>query len=227
MAKTESPALQPTIEIVLPAQSAGQQPNIRIVLAWQSEASNVVAPSSGPRFAAAPRALVLDAGQRQAMAAWAQSRASGPAVAAAQTQSGRLDHARFDWQSATAADRFVDESGHALPALGHLRLWGEIGLQLEWLDLVLIVQAQGHWRSLALHSVDARQDGECRTWLLLDADELDAADLDVRQLRLAIADPAAHLWVCRYAGLGAFVMLAVDLARLGLASMAETAIAHP
>ncbi len=227
MARAESSEWQPTIEIALPPQCAGQQPNIRIVLVWQSETGDKAATSSSPRFAAAPHQLVLDAGQRQVMAAWAKRRVGGPEAPASQAQPSRLDHAQLGWRSATDADRFADESGQALAALGHLRLWGAIRPQLEWLDLVLIVQARGRWHRLAPHSVDALQDGESRTWLLLDADELDAADLDVRQLRLALCDPAAHLWVCRYAGLGAFVMLAVDLARLGLASKAETAIAHP
>ena len=227
MANTIPPDWQQTIDIAVPDYCAGQQPNIRIVIGWQSAPKDLAAGSSSRRFAAPQDDLVLDPGQRQVLAAWKQRRSASADAIKPEAQAWRMDRTLLDWRHAMPADRFADESGQALPALGHLRLWDAAGPQVEWLDLELVVQARGGWHRLALYCVDVAQGGESRTWLLLDPGELDASALDVRFLRSALCDPTASIWVCRYAGLGAFVMLAVDLARLSGESMAEAANACP
>lgn len=119
--------------------------------------------------------------------------------------------------------------GRLLLALGQGTPWQAAGPDVEWLELALVVQAQGQWHPLPLRWVDVPDanalQGPTRSGLLLDANALAAtglgrvqpgtAGLGIPPLPSACVNPLAHRWVCRRSGLGAVLLLAIDLAVRG------------
>lgn len=183
------------VVVDVPLPRPGQQANLELVLRWHDPD----AADRGTRFAGAAQTLSLSAEQQRRLAAWQQQR-SGAAPASA------LAPASIDWRPATPQDRFADDDGRALAALGHGALWRAAGDDVDWLDFALVVRGPAGWTDLPVRLHDEAVDGAWRTWLLLAAD---MPAVDVAALRHALADPARGCWVARRAGVGVFLMAGV------------------
>jgi hypothetical protein len=187
----ERPPPAAALVIDVPMPRPGQQANLELVLRWHE-------PRGGTRFETRPPPPRLDDRQRRVLEAWRHERCGGEAVAE------RLDERQVDWCSAAADDRFVDDEGHALVALGHAALWRTAGEGADWIDVALVAHVAERWVEVPLVLLDEALDGEVRTWLLLAAD---TPAVDADRLRAALA--ASGCWVARRAGIGVFVMAGV------------------
>lgn len=192
-----------TIVVEIEAPSTGQHPNVQLVLRWKDRPPR----DSQPRFSRALKGLELDPRQRQALAAWRWRRAGNDVTA------NPLDAVLVDWRTATVADRFDDENGSVLIALGHAALWGAVSPHCEWMELALQVRLGDRWQGLPVCVHDESIGGELRSWLLLELADPPQPGLDVERLRSALASPDCSCWVANPAGLGVFVMGAIDLDR--------------
>lgn len=175
-----------TIEIDMDRPRPGHLPNLRLLLRWRE-------PPSGPlRFAAAP-----DAGgtQADALQRWLAEQGQAPLARA-------LAPEQLDWRAAPltgAADR----------RLGHGRLWPLFDESVQWIDPALVVRIGEAWYDLPVE-LDDDPASERTTWSLAASAALPPG-LDRATLTRAAATPRALRWVVHEAGLGAFVMAAIDV----------------
>ncbi len=186
------------VVVDLPLPKPGQRANLELVLRWHEG-------PEGTRFEGAAAAPPLDDLQRHLFEAWRRERSGGEDAAAA------LPAAQLDWRAAGPDDRFADEEGRALPALGHGALWRAAGSGCDWLDVALLVHDPAHgWRPQPVVLHEEAIGGELRTWLLLAPG---AGASDAGALRAALAVRAC--WAARRAGVGVFVMAGVALDAAG------------
>lgn len=199
----QTPAVQ-TIMVDLDAPcTIGQQPNLQLVLRWK----NPSMPAAGRRLDLASARPDLTRLQRQALEDWGWQRAHSHSTAMP------LDPVLLDWCPANEGDRFVDPSGAELAALGHAALWGTVGRRVDWIDLSLRLHLNGHWSNVPLIIQEHASGGELRSWLLLAPAEFGEAALPVDAVRKALRSTTNCLWAATPAGVGAFIMLAIDLDR--------------
>lgn len=192
-AAPEPPAMRaPQLVVDVPPPRPGQQANFELVLRWHE-------PPGPTRRLDGAASVVLNELQRGVLERWRQERTTG--------SSELLAAAAVDWQPAADGDRFVDDEGRPLAALGHGALWRCAGEAAHWLDVALVVRdAAAGWRELPLVLHEESRHGVLRTWLLLAPAP---PGVDAAALRAALATRAC--WSLRHAGVGAFVMAGVAL----------------
>lgn len=194
-ATERAPMNTPQIVVDVPLPKPGQQANLELVLRWH-------AGPEGSRYLGAAAAPPLNERQRGLIEAWRSERGGGDSAAA------RLSLPLLDWRPAAPEDRFADDEGRPLQALGHGALWRAAGEGCDWLDVALLCRGSSAtgWQPLPLVLHEEAIEGELRTWLLL-APGVTAPDPGA--LRAALATRAC--WVARRAGVGVFVMAGVAL----------------
>lgn len=169
----------------------GQMPNLRLLLRWRD-------PAAPLRFAAGG-----DESHDELLQHWLASHGQ-QAVALA------LPRERFRWQAAGPSPRFADDSGEALIALGHGALWPALDPSVQWAEPALVICIDDAWYELAVALHDEPGD-EARTWWLVREREPLPPGLDASGLRQAAQCDAALHVVAHQVGLGAFVMVAIDV----------------
>ncbi len=195
-------AAEHSIAIDMDRPRNGHWPNLKFVLRWRDDSAQPL------RFAAAnadPEAAASDP-QHAAVQRWLTGQ-GGEAMASA------LPRERLDWHADAATPRFIDDSGDALLALGHGAFWRAVDPSVQWIDPDLVVCVDGAWYEVpvVLHD-DPRDDADVeRTWWLVRDSEPLPAGLDAASLRQAAQCPQALHCVAHQAGLGAFVMVAIDV----------------
>jgi hypothetical protein len=191
-------AAEHTIAIEMDRPRDGHLPNLRLLLRWRD------APGEPMRLAAddsEPGAL-----RRDTLRHWLASE-GGEELAHA------LDPGVLDWRPADTASIGPDDDRREYVALGHCTPWRAVEPGAQWIDAAMVALVGGAWYELPVVLSDETQpDGiELRTWWLLRADGPLPPALDLATLRRALRSPAALQWVAHHAGLGAFVMAAVDV----------------
>ncbi|MCW5635374.1 MAG: hypothetical protein KIT17_18700 [Rubrivivax sp.] len=188
------------IVLELPALAPGQAANFHLLVRLRDPT----------RRAAPADTVALDAGQHEVFARWRAGRGS---VGAAR----ELDAATLDWQASAGGP---DEATEGFE-LGSCALWralreshagpGEEG-EAQWLDLALVIRRGGRW-SLCPLELGAREvRGELHCVLALEPeDDGGGGAAPAQGLRHALAQPGRARWVATPAGLGALVMVGVDL----------------
>jgi hypothetical protein len=180
----------------------GHWPNLKLVLRWRD-------PQAQPlRFAASHAEADAGGAGRAAVQRWLASQGDD-------VMASVLPGERLDWQADPAPPRFVDDRGDALMAIGHGALWHAVDPAVQWIDPDLVVCVDGVWYELpvVLHEDDGPRDEAAveRTWWLVRDSLPLPAGLDAASLRRAAQCPQALHCVAHQAGLGAFVMVAIDV----------------
>ena len=198
---------EPTLTLEIPRLAPGHEANFRVVLRWQQASERQDGgghdedesedDAAATRLAGGTPMPSLNQRQADVLQRWA--------ARAAAADARMLARGDVDWR--------VDDDALAL---GHADLWhaaATLGRMPEWLDVALAVRLRGTWTypTLALSDVAGPERPRCR--LELDAPR-DGDGVDPRLVRQALAGTSAHCWVARAAGLGAFVMLGIDLDRV-------------
>ena len=197
-------AAEHAIAIDMDRPHNGHLPNLRLLLRWRD-------PTATPmRFVAAETDAELEAGSsaasQDALRRWL-ARQGDERVAS------ELQRERLDWSADSAEQRFTDDNANALIALGHGALWRAVHPTVQWIDPAVAVCFQGGWYELPvlLHDLPGDDAAVERTWWLLRENEPLPTGLDAVSLRQAARCPQAVQCVAHQAGLGAFVMLAIDV----------------
>ena len=207
-----------TVEVHLPGHSPGQQGKLRIVIDWQG--GSPAPPTT--RLASSLPTLTLSTRQQRQIDTWRQAQQASAAPPSSPDNScppkfglptQRIDAGPLDWQLPPDTASFVGDQGQRLLALGHGTLWDGLGSDLEWLEFALVVHARGGWHELAAHWFDEEVAGKLRSWLLLEPAALADADIGIATLRAAVPDASLAVWSGHRAGLGAFMLLAIDLSQ--------------
>lgn len=197
-----------TIVVDLPELAPGQAANLRLVLRMAGTPGD----EDPPRLLASFEPPALNAEQQALYRQWAD-RDGGVARVLAPDD--------LCWQVTYEADA-AGEAGGAPPpgALGSAALWRAAagpGGTPQWLDVALVVRRQGRWTQRPLEVRACVVAGELRCALGLDDEGQEGAEgqerdpSDAALLRRALRDPARAWWVGTRAGLGALVMVGVDL----------------
>ncbi len=180
----------------------GHWPNLKLVLRWREPQTPAL------RFAAADTETEASGAGHAAVQRWLASQ-GGEAMASA------LPRERLDWQADAAPPRFIDEHGDGLMAIGHGALWQAVDAAVQWIDPDLVLCVDGAWYELpvVLHDHEGPRDGPHaeRTWWLVRDSEALPAGLDAASLRQAAQCTPALQCVAHQVGLGAFVMVAIDV----------------
>jgi hypothetical protein len=187
-----------TLTIDVDPPRAGHLPNLRLLLRWRDPAG--------------PAARFIDGSDDvtrgtspDALRRWLAGQGDEGVAHA-------LDRRRIDWRAAAPQDRFVDQAGNPLLALGHGALWDAVDPQVQWIDTALMVRVDAAWYELpaVLHDQPAGA-GSDRTWWLLPEGAALPPTLDASQLQSAARAPVAMHWVAHEEGVGAFVTVAIDV----------------
>ncbi len=170
-----------TIAIEMDRPRPGHLPNLKLLLRWRD-------PSAGPlRFAADDASMSTP--QAQALQRWLADQGQGSVAR-------WLPFEAIDWHSGSGAD----------DALGHGAFWPALDDDAQWFDPALVVGIDGAWYELP---VELHDDADRTTWVVR-ADATLPAGLDRATLLQAAAGGALQ-WLATDAGLGAFVMAAIDV----------------
>jgi hypothetical protein len=184
---TATNAGEHTIAIEMERPRPGHLPNLKLLLRWRD-------PSAGPlRFAADDASMSPT--QDQALQRWL----------AAQGQAGvarRLSPEAIDWRAGGA----TDADGAAAATLGNGAFWAALDEAVQWIDPALVVCCDDAWYELP---VELRDDTDRTAWTL-HADAALPAGLDRATLLQAVGAGALQ-WLATDAGLGVFVMAAIDV----------------
>lgn len=190
-------AAESTIAIEMDRPRDGHLPNLRLLLRWRD------APGEPMRLAGDGEEP--DAPRRAALRRWLASEGGEEPAHA-------LDANRLDWRAADTTDARTDDSREFV-TLGHCMPWRAVEPGTQWIDAALVAHVGGAWYELP---IELRDDGppegtDSRTGWLLRVDAPLPPGLDMTTLQRALQSPAALQWVAHHAGLGAFVMAAVDV----------------
>lgn len=205
------PPPEPAIVLEVPRPSPGQQANYRLVLRWKEDDED----GGTVRFDSDASAPPLDPHQLAVLRRWAVGEV-------ARGGARRLSLAEVDWHTAREPE---DGAERDEQLLGDAALWqaaATLGPTPEWIDVMLVVHHRGRWQQmpLALADLAPRADGEAadakdgtspRCALRLRAS--DDTAVDPRRIRRALDSERCQCWAGRAAGLGAFLMVGVDLDR--------------
>ena len=183
----------------------GQLPNLQFVVRWTDRSS----PGAARRLEPMTARPELTLPQQQALEDWRWQRALSQSAAI------QLDPVLLDWCSCRDGEKWLDQSGAGLAALGHAALWETVGRRFDWIDLGLRLRVSGRWSNVPLIIHERAELGQLRSWLMLAPTEFDLAPLPVDAMRTAMQSPATCLWAATPAGVGAFIMVAIDLDRSG------------
>ena len=199
---TDAHAAEHAIAIDMDRPHNGHLPNLRLLLRWRD-------PTATPlRFAAAEAEgeAGSSAASREALRRWL-ARQGDERVAS------ELHRERLDWSADSAVQRFTDDNADALMALGHAALWRAVDPAVQWIAPAVAVCFEGGWYELpvVLHDSPGEDGAVERTWWLLRESEPLPAGLDAASLLQAARSAQAVQCVGHQAGLGAFVMLAIDV----------------
>lgn len=208
-----------TYVIELPDLAPGQEANFRLVLRLLDT----------PRRAMPFDAPLLDDEQRAVYARWCASQAGAPAL--------ELKPRELDWRAAPTFSSDLARSAGSEGALGSAALWRalhEAGCDNpQWLDVVVVVRRNGRWKQWPLELDACAVGDELHCHFAIDdatghevppqaevarvqralAAQADGAD-GQRPIGAANATATAagrQRWVATPAGLGAMVMLGIDL----------------
>jgi hypothetical protein len=185
---TATNAGEHTIAIEMERPRPGHLPNLKLLLRWRD-------PSAGPlRFAADDASMSPT--QDQALQRWL----------AAQGQAGvarRLSPEVIDWRAGVASGA----DGAVSAMLGHGAFWAALDGAVQWIDPALVVCCGDAWYELPVALSDDAAD---RTAWTLHADAALPAGLDRATLLQAVGAGALQ-WLATDAGLGVFVMAAIDV----------------
>lgn len=206
------------VELRLPGGRAGQRTDIHIIIDWPADA-DAAGPASharglgsaGMRNAGPPTPVALDEEQRQVIEAWQQLQG---ATALPKPQR-RLTPQDIGWQVAKPADALVPAEDGTHCRLGSAALWTAAGPDIEWLDLSLLVLYRQRRHELALRwgddTTESSQAGPPRCWLSTDRSALAELQLSVAALHHASQSSQSCHWHCQLVGLGAVMLMTVDL----------------
>jgi hypothetical protein len=189
-----------TLTIDMDVPRNGHLPNLRLLLRWRNPSGDP------PRFIGQNNMTGSSHTPSDAVQRWLASHGDEGTAHA-------LDGARVDWQSAAPGDCFADAGGEELVALGHGTLWASMEPAVQWLDAALMVCVEGQWYELpaVLHDQLQGNAADARTWWLLPAGVPLPAGLDASTLQRASGSAAAVQWAAHEEGVGAFVMVAIDV----------------
>jgi hypothetical protein len=186
-------ASEHTIAIDMDRPRPGHLPNLRLLLRWRE-------PPTGPlRFAPAGP----DTGRvpADALQHWLAGQGQAPVAHA-------LAPEQIDWHAASPGRDAGGADGDTW-LLGHARLWPMFDAGVQWIDPALVIHIGGAWYELPVDLQDEPA-GDRTAWALSVRQALPAG-LDPVRLVQAAASPIAMRWVAHEAGLGAFVMAAIDV----------------
>lgn len=213
-----------TIVVDVSELAPGQEANLQLVIRLAGQLGNggaakVRRKAGASRFAAPPSPFVppvLDALQDDIYRRWAE-REDGVARALAAVQ--------LDWRDVTDSAPHRGAPPPAPPGgLGSAALWRAMsidGRPPQWLHVALVALHGGKWRRCALVVHPAVVEGELHCALCLDEDDAaeapgDEPPIGAAELRRALQDPARTHWVGSHAGLGACVLVGVELDGAGV-----------
>ncbi len=179
-----------TIAIDVDRPQEGHAQNLRLLLRWRDPL--------GPKMRRTSDRNEGDLDTR-AIDRWLARQEESPLAHA-------LDAVRLKWRAASP-DASADPDG--LVSIGNGAFWTAVHADVLWIDPALALHFGGTWHKLPAVELVEHADG--RTEWLVREDVTLPAGVDLPTLRHAAVSRDAVHWVATEAGLGAFVMVGIDV----------------
>jgi hypothetical protein len=220
----QTPAVELDLHIDLPGLDAVQQANYRLVLHLRAPgqagpahdaaagSANDDGPGAAPtvRRAAAPGAPAVDPLVVAHYTQWREARHRQASRGATQP----LTATELQWQPPARGDDDARDLGSAALWRAAASAFGASGHTPQWLDVAMLARTAGGWQVLELDTYARVVAGELHFGLALASP---APGATAAALRQALAAAGRAQWAATRAGLGAFVLAAVDLEAPGQA----------